>query len=252
MTSSSIEESLVRFSFNIKGCTSRDKFEDIHCRFSKNSVRTIYRINFKAPRRTRNSDLSSTCASRLPPSRNWIIYAPKSFMRRKRESVIDLSHVSRIWEMCLFENPETRKKEPISSGSHSTGDPFVAVDRAADDRYQQAGYIVGCAREDIYESLSQSFTRFGNTRGKEKEKKREKERELPRVEESRPPCERLNRSSPPPPHLSRWSPACRRDGAGEDHSLPGPAGFRLPFLGQIVASELVVAYASERWSFWCW
>lgn len=56
-----------------------------------------------------------------------------------------------------------------------------------------------------------------HSRKREGEGKREgeRERELPRVEESRPPCERLNRSSPPPPLLSRWSPACRRgEGTG--------------------------------------
>lgn len=48
--------------------------------------------------------------------------------------------------------------------------PYVVVDRTTDGRYQQAGYIVatlftgGCACEDIYESLSQSFAGFGNTR----------------------------------------------------------------------------------------
>lgn len=47
-------------------------------------------------------------------------------------------------------------------------------------------------------------------REREEEREREKERELPRVEKSRPPCERLNRSSLLPPLLSRWNPACRR------------------------------------------
>lgn len=182
ITSSSTEESLARFSFNVKGCMTCNKFEDIHYRLFKSSVRTIYIINFEAvPRHTRNSDLSSTCASHLPSSRNWIIYAPKHFTRRKRESVI-------VWLVARFScmrNVSLSKSgwNAEEGGPHrrvatvpSTGDPFVAVDRAADDRYQQAGYIVGCAREDIYESLSQSFTRFGNTRGKEREKGRERER----------------------------------------------------------------------------
>lgn len=162
----------------------------------------------------------------LAPFKKLNLNAEKQPQRRTRPRLRGLAAAS-----AFDENLRSRwrsRRRPLSTGR----------------RYTVATlYAGGCAREDIYESLSQSFARFGNTR------EAAKGRGIPT---SLRTFKSIFASSPPRRGPRR--PQCVE--ATTRISLPDPAGFRLPFLGQIVASEPVAASRRTLQAMvdghWCW